>query len=119
MTVTIVCSSANHPSRTAEVDWQATLGTADRQVTGMLCAACARLDPPDPKIANEDQVRQAITQAIIDMQSILDAATVPSGTLSTAQLSNFMRQAQTQIQSVALRVKQVARFLNGDFTSST
>jgi hypothetical protein len=119
VSVNIVCSSAGHAGRSAQPDWQAVLGVGDKQVAGMLCGACARLDPPDPKLVNRDAVMAAIAQAIVDMQAILDTAAIPAGTLTTAQLSNFVRTAQTQINSVALRVKQIARLLNGDFTSST
>lgn len=132
MSVTLVCSSPNHPGRSAQPDWLASLGTATKQINGMLCPACVRLDPPNPALVNRDTVMTAIGQAIVDlatvvtdMQTLAASASPGAGTLTSAQLSTAVRQLDTNLRTVvadlsttALALKRAARLLNGDFSSS-
>lgn len=74
---------------------------------------------PGTPAANQATVAAAIKQAIVDMQAIIDTADIPAGDRTITQLSNNSRTAQQQLKSIALRVKQLARMLNGDFSSST
>lgn len=82
---------------------------------------------------NGAAVLTALAQAIVDMASVmtdmdtlLAASALPAGSaLTTIQLTTIVRQLDsaarttaTDLKSAALRVKQAARMLNGDFSAS-
>ena len=74
---------------------------------------------------NRDQIDQAITDALARLQQLVDAPAVPelpAGTMTTAVLSNALRQMRDAVQAnragaqeVALTLKRVIRLVRGDF----
>lgn len=90
--------------------------------------------PAGPAVVNQAAVVAAIGQAIIDMDAVVTrmnalvaSAAVPAGAaLTTTQLTTVVRALDSaarttaaDVASMALRLKQLARLLNGDFSSST
>lgn len=75
--------------------------------------------------SNRTTIDAAITQALAELQQLVDAPAVPdipAGTLTTAQLSNVLRsmrdvvqQNRAGIQRVAGTLKQTIRLVRGDF----
>jgi hypothetical protein len=74
---------------------------------------------------NRRTIDQAITNALAELQAIVDApavATVPAGTLTTAQLSNGMRamrdsvqQNRAALQRVSATLRHTIRLARGDY----
>lgn len=87
-------------------------------VTGWRNDVAAAVYAPDPSRANQQTVAVALVQALTELQAVLDTATIPAGTLTTAQLSGFIRTAQSQLKTVALHLKRAIRYETGDFTGT-
>lgn len=113
--------------RTTDVTQQA-LDTAVASHT----ANPAVVPPPTPgevaqaeAEANQGIVDARMAEAIADLTSLIGAApvdTVPAGTMTTAQLSNAVRQLREAVQAnragsqqVARVVRDLVRFVRGDF----
>ena len=75
--------------------------------------------------ANASTIDTAITNALAELQAIVDAPavpTVPAGTLTTAQLSNGMRELRDAVQAnragtqrIAATLKHTIRLARGDY----
>lgn len=93
----------------------------------------AIVPPPTPaeqqaasEAANRTIVDQRMTAAIADLENLIaspDVATVPNGTLTTAQLSSATRQLRDAVQQnrdgakqVARVVRDLVRYVRGDFS---
>ena len=85
------CSSSGHAARTSETDWADELGQADRPVRGMVCPACARLDPPDPTVTNANTIRQQ-AQAALTMNRTYIALATPTAAQTMAEVQALARQ---------------------------
>lgn len=78
----------------------------------------AIVPPPDTPLANQQTIAAALVQILPDMQAILDTADIPAGTLTAAQLSNFVRASQTQMKTIAQAIKRLDRYVTNDFTGT-
>jgi hypothetical protein len=95
---TIRCDSALHATRQGQPDWSAALGTADRQVSGYKCGACARLDPPDAVGANRLTIQDRLQAALAANASFLANASPSQGDV-LAQVRLLTRQADGLIRA--------------------
>lgn len=65
---------------------------------------------------NAETIANAYAADLANLQGILAQADIPAGTLTTAQLSNFIRTAQTNQRQIARALIHAARYLRGDFS---
>lgn len=80
-------------------------------------AACAGSPPSTPqrtRAALEDQLASAMAA----MQQIIDTPDIAAGTLTTAQLSNAVRQLQTAVKAEARLLRRILRVMRADYTGA-
>lgn len=88
------------------------LGTSDRpQTADVRCASPSCVKPEDPAVANQQTLQQQAQAALVanrndqnqDQTIITNAATITgtNGTLTSAQLSNFVRQLAQAVSILA------------------
>jgi hypothetical protein len=114
------------PTQTSQDAWKA-------DVVGAVVQHPTADETANTRAVNQATITAALGQAITDlanvvtdMQTLAASASPGTGTLSTLQLSNTVRQIDTSLRTVvadlsttALALKRAARLLNGDFSSTT
>lgn len=74
--------------------------------------------PVPPEQANQQTVADQLRQALNALQSIVDAAAPPAGTLTTAQLSNAVRALDASVKTMARAERRLIRNAVQDYTAS-
>jgi hypothetical protein len=67
---------------------------------------------------NQTAIEQQLAAAMAAMQTILDTADIPAGTLTTAQVSNHVRALQTAVKAEARLLRRLVRAIRADYTGS-
>lgn len=68
--------------------------------------------------ATEQQIKDALDIAIAGMEALIGTANIPSGTRTTAELSNYCRELQAAVKDEARAIRRLAKYVRGDFTGS-